>query len=95
MAKTQNKLPYNPFAELADIREEKTDRSALATQTPEHLATPVISRLGAKSQNPAFVKLTAYIPRELHRAVKIRLLEQGREISDLVEVLVSDWLKRP
>ena len=92
MAKLPGKQPYNPFAELAEIREHKGDLPV--TQPPESVGTPVPKRLAAKSQDPAFVKLTAYVPKQLHRAAKARLVEQGREMSDLVEELVSDWLRK-
>jgi hypothetical protein len=93
MAKTQEKPAYNPFAELAEIRDQKGEH--LATRAPGLLGSQVSRHLGgAKSQNPSFIKLTAYVPRELHRAVKVRLVEQGREISGLVEELVAEWLKR-
>jgi hypothetical protein len=90
MAKSRSAPVYNPFAELEHVRQEKSNDSV--TQVPEVLSdqTPT-SR--AKSQNPDFVKLTAYVPRELHRATKARLVQQGREISDLIEELVSRWLR--
>ncbi len=92
MAKLPGKQPYNPFAELAEIREHKGESPS--TQVPESLGVPAPRRLAAKSQDPAFVKLTAYVPKHLHRAAKARLVEQGREMSDLVEELVSDWLQK-
>ena len=92
MAKLPGKPPYNPFAELAEIREHKSE--PLGSQAPESLGIQTPKRLAAKSQDPAFVKLTAYVPKHLHRAAKARLVEQGREMSDLVEELVSDWLQK-
>lgn len=92
MEKPQQKRVYNPFAELAEIRHERGDH--LGAQEPRHSVPQVPKNSGAKSQNPTFVKLTAYVPKELHLAVKVRLVEQGREISDLVEELVGEWLKR-
>jgi hypothetical protein len=92
MAKSQNKPAYNPFKELAEIRDQKHEHPV--TQTPEHSGSQALRHSGAKSQNPDFVKLTAYVPKELHRAAKARLVEHGREISDLIEELVADWLKR-
>src|SRR5438874_1408388 len=92
MAKTQNKPAYNPFTELAEIRNAKTEHSG--TQPPRHSDTGEAKGSGPKSRDPGFVKLTAYVPRQLHRAAKARLIEQGREISDLIEQLVADWLKQ-
>jgi hypothetical protein len=88
MAKPQSKPAYNPFAELEHVRDEKHSGS----QVPESLITQVLKH-SAKSQNPDFVKLTAYVPRELHRAAKVRLVQQGREISELVAELLAHWLQ--
>jgi|HubBroStandDraft_1064217.scaffolds.fasta_scaffold235631_2 hypothetical protein len=55
-------------------------------------ATPTTKVVG-KSADPAFVKLTSYIRKDTHLAVKKRLLDEGREISELVEDLFGQWLK--
>jgi hypothetical protein len=47
----------------------------------------------AKSSDPAFTKLTTYIKKTTHRAVKMRTVGEGRELSDLVEDLLASWLK--
>ena len=48
-----------------------------------------------KRSNADFVQVTAYIGKQTHREVKIALLgeEKGREFSELVENLLSEWLK--
>jgi len=48
----------------------------------------------AKSVDPDFTKFTTYIRKHTHRAVKVKLAEQGREFSGLVEELLSDWLQK-
>jgi hypothetical protein len=60
------------------------------TQAPESLEK---AKILAKSRNPGYVKLTAYVPRELHLNLKLALTKQGREISHLITELVSEWLK--
>jgi hypothetical protein len=47
----------------------------------------------AKSTDPAFTKFTTYVRKATHRAVKMRMVGEDRELSDLVEELLSDWLK--
>lgn len=47
----------------------------------------------AKSADPAFRKFTTYIRKTTHRAVKMRMVGEDRELSDLVEDLLSEWLK--
>jgi hypothetical protein len=47
----------------------------------------------AKSADPAYVKFTTYIRKSTHLGVKTRLVSEGKELSDLVEELLSNWLK--
>jgi hypothetical protein len=62
---------------------------------PQEASEPVSDRKQGKSANPAYTKLTAYIRKDTHHAVKLRLLQegQGREFSELVESLLTGWLK--
>lgn len=48
-----------------------------------------------KRSDPSFVQTTAYIRGETYKAVRIALIEEGhgREYSELVEELLSQWLK--
>lgn len=47
----------------------------------------------AKSSDPAFTKFTTYIRKATHLGVKTRLVSKEKELSDLVEELLSNWLK--
>jgi hypothetical protein len=47
----------------------------------------------AKSSDPAFTKFTTYIRKTTHLGVKTRLVSKQKELSDLVEELLSNWLK--
>jgi hypothetical protein len=51
------------------------------------------SRPLAKSSDPAFMKFTTYIRKSTHLGVKTRLVSKEKELSDLVEELLSNWLK--
>ena len=48
-----------------------------------------------KRSDPDFEQVTAYIRRHTHQGVKIALLQegQGQEFSELVEDLLTKWLK--
>jgi len=39
------------------------------------------------------LKFTTYIRKQTHRSVKLAVLQQEREMSDLVEELLSEWLQ--
>jgi len=47
----------------------------------------------SKRADPAFMKFTTYIRKTTHLAVKTRLVSKEKELSDLVEELLSNWLK--
>ena len=52
-------------------------------------------RPSGKRSDPDYVGFTTYIRRDTHHDVKLALLQekQGRELSELVEELLTDWLK--
>jgi hypothetical protein len=45
-----------------------------------------------KSSNPDYIKLTSYIRRDTHLAAKKRLLDDGGDLSELIERLLNAWL---
>lgn len=47
---------------------------------------------GAKRNNPDYEQVTAYIKRQTYKQVKIRLIEEDKEFSELVEEVLSAWL---
>jgi hypothetical protein len=47
----------------------------------------------AKRVDPAFMKFTTYIRKSTHLGVKTRLVSKEKELSDLVEELLANWLK--
>ena len=46
----------------------------------------------AKRADPDLMKFTTYIRKSTHLGVKTRLVSKGRELSDLVEELLANWL---
>ena len=46
----------------------------------------------AKGRNPDYVRTTFYLSKPLHRRLKAAALIEEREMSDIVEELVSQWL---
>jgi hypothetical protein len=54
---------------------------------------PEAPRLLAKSSDPGYTKFTTYIRKSTHLGVKTRLVSKEKELSDLVEELLSNWLK--
>lgn len=50
-------------------------------------------RVRGKSRREDYVGLKVYIPRELHRKLKLKAVEQGKEVSELVEKAVANLLE--
>ncbi|MEM9770007.1 MAG: CopG family transcriptional regulator [Cyanobacteria bacterium P01_D01_bin.73] len=47
----------------------------------------------SKSKDPAYQRTTIYLPKTLHRQLKIAAMEGEREISEVVQSLVEEWLE--
>jgi hypothetical protein len=60
------------------------------------LTASLRGRRNGKRRDPAFEQVTAYIRKDTHHAVKLALLTEGtnRQFSDLVEVLLAEWLTK-
>jgi hypothetical protein len=80
-----------PPKKVADYRASSQARKA--SGTVESAQESNARRPLAKSADPAYVKFTTYIRKSTHRGVKTRLVSKEKELSDLVEELLSNWLK--
>jgi hypothetical protein len=67
--------------------EDQTPKSAGASTTPRKVGRPP-----AKHSSPDYAQVTVYVPKAVRNAVKIRLFQEGRELSALVEKLLRTWL---
>lgn len=47
----------------------------------------------AKAKNPEYVRSTFYLPKQLHRQLKMAAIDEDKEMSEIVEELVAQWLK--
>jgi len=88
------------FKGILDVAKgrELEPEPVVAQVHPPSPAPPEPPRRGrppGKRSNPTYSQVTAYIPEDLHRRVKIALLieAEGREFSQLVEALLLDWLR--
>lgn len=46
----------------------------------------------SKSSNPEYMRTTVYLPKKLHRQLKSAAANEEKEISEIVEELVTNWL---
>lgn len=86
------------------VKAVKQDDENLDVQTSEHSNTQTSENLNiqtsehrniqlSKSKDPHYQRTTIYIPKPLHRKLKAIAAEDDREISDIVETLVQDWIE--
>lgn len=47
----------------------------------------------AKSKDPNYQRSTVYLPKEMHHRLKLAALQDGKEISGVIEELVKEWLE--
>ncbi len=84
----RNAQPYSPFAALKPVKHSDSQMS----EQPASGTTAIPVSETAKSKDPAYTKFTTYVQKSTHRAVKLKALEQNRQLSDLVEHLLVEWL---
>jgi hypothetical protein len=78
-----------PAAHTGETTERSKDTAILQEPTPAART----ARVG-KRNNPEYVQRTAYIRKTTDRAVKRKLFDQGegKEFSELVDELLSQWV---
>ncbi len=75
------------------LNAQASKRSSI--QTSGHLEVQASEEKGSplsKSKDPNYQRTTIYIPKPLHRKLKAIAAEDDREISDIVENLIQDWI---
>ncbi len=85
-----NAARQRPEQELQQ-QDQPAPQPALRPAPPAKRGRPA----GGKRNNPDYEQVAAYIPKELNKRVKMRLLEmdKDREFSELIEYLLRKWLQ--
>ena len=66
-----------------------------APSPPPSPTTPKMGRPAGKKTNPEYTQVTVYLRKDIHRRAKKILIDDGREFSELVDELVSNWVVDP
>ena len=87
--------PFNKLLEIKRTRdsqtvEQLTGETSNPTGQLDGLLAPGAKR--AKSTDPNYMKFTTYVRKSTHRAAKLRAVGEGRELSEVVEELISQWV---
>lgn len=87
------------FAGLKAMRErraqdaEAVDQAALpVSETPEEPRRPV-GRPPGKRSNPDYQQVTVLLHGQTYLEARKRLLDERKEVSELLNELLADWLK--
>ena len=75
--------------------EEAPKRRPRKSSSPAPAAAPrKVGRPPGKKSDPDYAQVTVYLRRANHLAAKKRLLDNGKEFSELVDELVTAWLQK-
>lgn len=70
------------------VRQPQTDPESQPAIEDSSAAEPI-----AKGKDPNYQRTTIYLPKVLHRKFKAAAVGADREMSDIVEELIEQWLK--
>jgi hypothetical protein len=82
----------NKYAGLFEARRTERERTAAepVAQEPDPAAKKVPGE--GKRADPDYRQVSAYVRKDTHQKVKIALIEEDRQFSELVEKLLRGWL---
>ncbi len=63
------------------------------TKGKEKVERKTEARRAGRRDDPDYLQTTVYLPRSLHKDVKVAMAEDERELSAIVEDLLAEWLK--
>jgi len=72
---------------------KEAGRHGVAESEKPPALPPRAARPKGKRDDPAYAKIGVYVRNSTVTEVKARLLRQERDLSDLVQMLLDDWLK--
>lgn len=74
------------------LKAAKASQEKIITPTPEIQADECDRQL-AKHKDPSYQRTTLYLPKAIHRKLKAAAAESDREMSDIMQELIEQWLK--
>ncbi len=67
-------------------------KQTTTSETPPEAAPTPEPTKKSKSSDPNYMRTTVYLPKQIHRRLKSAAADEEREISEVVEELVKNWL---
>ena len=78
---------------FSEIFKESGRHGVAETDKPVSTSPQRPIRARGKREDPSFGKIGVYIRQDTITEVKARLIRQDRDLSDLIQVLLDEWLK--
>ena len=87
-----------PFGKVLEnfgkLPTKETPKTSTRKATARALETRKVGRPPGKKSDPDYTQATVYLRKQTHLAAKKRLLDEGKEFSELVEELVTQWIQK-
>ena len=88
------KGPGEPWQASASTEQAKKPQERGAASAAPGKAPRKVGRPPGKKSDPDYAQVTVYLRKDNHLAAKKRLLDDGKEFSELVNELVTAWLEK-
>jgi hypothetical protein len=88
IADKRGQLPVEPETEVE--LESPAPAPAISAPSPAPVAAKV--RQPGKKDNPDYVQVTVYLRKDIYKTARKLLIDDGRQVSELVDALVSTWI---
>ena len=87
-----------PFGKVLEnfgkLPAEAAPKTSMRKAPPRTVSPRKVGRPPGKKSNPDYTQATVYLRKQTHLAAKKRLLDEGREFSELIEDLVTQWIQK-
>jgi hypothetical protein len=91
---TAKEAEIKPTEKKSSVAKSRPEKKT-ATQSPLVSSQPTRKKGSGKSSNPDYAQALAYVKKDTLRKVKENLFyNPTQDFSDLVETLLTDWLKK-
>lgn len=74
--------------------EQKTDTSPPVAASSDTQVQPGTAQRKTGKRRLGWAQLNSYVPEELRTRVKVKALQQNRDLSDIVTELLEEWVNR-
>ena len=78
---------------FSEIFKESGRHGVAETDKPDRTSPQRPIRSRGKREDPSFGKIGVYIRQDTITEVKARLIRQDRDLSELIQVLLDNWLQ--